>query len=342
MNYQDYSVQQFIEDPYFREWVYRPNQTSNQFWQQWLTQHPEKQPEVVQARSVLLSVQFKEYSVSEEEKDQVWRQIRQQRSVSLPPTTQSISSPDSSLTKRWPWAVGIAASLVLLMVAYLGWERSTETIYTAEYGTARTILLSDQSTVELNANSSLRVSSHWDEQREVWLEGEAFFDIQHQENRTGERIPFIVHTNELSVRVVGTEFNVLSRRGETQVGLHSGKVNLALDNEASTLAMQPGDWVAYSKEDQQLIQDQLAPASYTAWRNQRFWFDNHRLSEIATMIHDYYGLEVVLSSPELGQRTFSGQFPADRLDLMLEAIQATLAVQVDRTNQTIHIKEKEE
>ncbi len=342
MNYQDYSVQEFIEDSYFRQWVYRPDSTSHQFWQRWLAQHPEKQSEVDQAQSILLEVQFKEYTVSEEEKNEVWQQIRQQRLVSLSPTTQTTSLPNASLSKRWPLAIGIAASLVLLVVAYLGWGRSTETVYTAEYGTTRTILLADQSTVELNANSILRVSKDWDEEREVWLEGEGFFAIQHQEDATGERIPFIVHTHELSVRVVGTEFNVLSRRGETQVGLHSGKVYLNLDHETSSLTMQPGDWVAFSEEDQQLTQDQLTPASYTAWRDQRFWFDNHTLSEIASMIHDYYGLEVILSSPSLGQRTFSGQFPTDRLDLMLKAIQATLAVQVTITDQTIRVTTQEE
>ncbi|WKN45431.1 FecR domain-containing protein [Tunicatimonas pelagia] len=338
MRYQDFSVQAFIEDDYFRRWVYQPDQVSDRFWKNWLAEHPEKQTEVAEARSVLLAIQFKEYSVSTEEKDQIWHQIRQQRSLPIPATT----SQSSSIGRAWRWTTGIAASLALIVVAYLWWERSAETVYTVEYGTTRTILLSDQSTVELNANSTLRVSHHWNEKREVWLEGEAFFDIHHHEGTSGQRIPFIVHTSELAVRVVGTEFNVLSRRGETQVGLHSGKVKLSLDEDVSEVEMQPGDWVTFSKEGQQLTKDHLIPASYTAWRNQRFWFDNHSLSDIAMMIEDYYGLEVNISSAALSQRTFSGQFPADRLDLMLTAIEVTLSVRLTRTGQSINIAEKEE
>lgn len=342
MTYQKFSIQDFIEDAYFRKWVYQPDEVSNQFWKSWLVKYPEKKAEVDDARSILLSVQFKSYSVSDQEKREVWKQLLHQRENANPAANHSIPKRKSSLPNRLRWVSGIAASLAIVLLTYVWWMRSEEMVYTAEYGTTRTILLADQSTVELNANSTLRISHHWGERREVWLEGEAFFDIYHQEDESGQRIPFIVHTNELAVRVVGTEFNVLSRRGETQVGLHSGKVELTVATDEPSIDMQPGDWVAFSENDQQLIRDQLASTIYTAWRNQKFWFDNHTLSEIARMIEDYYGLGVTLSSPAVGQRTFSGQFPADRLNLMLEAIQATLKVSIVKTGNEIIISGEKE
>ena len=203
------------------------------------------------------------------------------------------------------------------------------------------IILPDQSTVELNANSTLRVKSDWENQREVWLEGEAFFEIKPKTAKTGERIPFLVHTDELVVNVVGTEFNVLTRRGETQVGLSSGKVKLALNKEDTPpIDMQPGDWVAFSQDKQQLKKNQVAPDAYTAWRNHHFLFDGHTLAEVKTMLEDYYGYQVRLENTGLAQRTFSGQFPADRLDLLLEAIQATLDVEIKKTDNEILISEK--
>lgn len=338
MKYQEFTFQDFVEDAYFRSWIYQPDEASNHFWKNWLAHHPEKQADVDQARLILLSVQFKQYSVSDEEKSEVWNRIRQHRHA----TERPLASPLPSTRPRWKSRfVGssvIAAALAMLVLVYSWWARSDEAVYTAEYGTTRTIILADQSTVELNANSTLRVRSLEDDRREVWLEGEAFFAIQPQTTGTGQRIPFLVHTDEMIIKVVGTEFNVLSRRGETQIGLRSGKVKLTLDTEdPSDLDMQPGDWVAFSPTEQQLTRDQVAPDAYTAWRDHRFLFDEHTLSEVKTMLEDYYGYSVRLVDAGLARRTFSGQFPADRLDLMLEAIRATLEVKITKTGQEILI-----
>ena len=241
--------------------------------------------------------------------------------------------------------MAVAASVGVLLIAfawgYTHWLSPREQVYTAAYGTTQTIILPDQSTVELNANSILRVSTDWTRQREVWLEGEAFFKVQPQRMGSGEKIPFLVHTDELLVKVVGTQFNVLSRRGETQVGLSSGKVTLALaDEENPNVDMQPGDWVAFSQQKEQLEKSKIAPDAYTAWRNHQLRFDGHPLSEVRTVLEDYYGYQVTFSTPALNNRTFSGEFPTDRTDLLLTAIEAALGVTVRKKGNKISIAER--
>nr|WKN35614.1 FecR domain-containing protein [Tunicatimonas sp. TK19036] len=341
MKYRDFSYQDFVEDAYFRQWIYQPDEASNHFWKNWLTQHPEKQEDVEQARLILLSVQFKQYSVSAKEENEVWNQILQQRNAARQPSLDTHSAQIPRWKSSLTWGSAVAASVALLLLAYVWWARPEETVYTAEFGTTRTIILTDQSTVELNANSTLRVTSGWARNREVWLEGEAFFEIQPKETQAGQRMPFLVHTNELIVEVLGTEFNVLTRRGETQVGLQSGKVKLALNTQdSSNVEMQPGDWIAFSENNEQLKKETVASDAYTAWRNHGFLFDEHTLSKVKTMLEDYYGYSIHFDDAELAQRTFSGKFPADRLDLLLQAIQATLDVKIKRTDDEILISEK--
>ncbi|MBK8505327.1 MAG: FecR domain-containing protein [Saprospiraceae bacterium] len=101
-----------------------------------------------------------------------------------------------------------------------------ESIYTAGFGERQKIVLPDGSAVDLNANSSLRLGSQWVEGiQEVWLEGEAYFEV---EKNLSKGVKFTVHTNGPDVEVVGTHFNVDSRKEETRIYLEEGKVCLIL------------------------------------------------------------------------------------------------------------------
>ena len=338
MKYANFSSSDFAADEGFRRWVYHPDAASNRFWKDWCAQHPEKQAAVEEAQQLLLSLRFKDYTPSAEEKREVWHRINQARTIAVARVVRR-----RTMVRRWATVAATFAGVLLLGLTYLysGWFDSREQVYTAAYGTTQTIILADQSTVELNANSTLRVSTDWTRQREVWLEGEAFFKVQPQRSGAGKKVPFLVHTDELLVEVVGTQFNVRSRRGETQVGLSSGKVTLALPAEENpNIDMQPGDWVAFTQKAQRLEKSQLAPATYTAWRDHRLRFDGHRLSEVRTVLEDYYGYQVTFSDEALANRTFSGEFPTDRTDLLLAAIEAALEVTVSRQDNEISIAER--
>ena len=121
MKYREFSYQDFVEDAYFRQWIYQPSEASNHFWKEWLRQHPEKQTDVDQARLILLSVQFKQYSVSAQEENKVWNQILQQRQSS----NRHLKNTHSDQAPRWKsrlrWSSGMAASLAILLLAYIWW-----------------------------------------------------------------------------------------------------------------------------------------------------------------------------------------------------------------------------
>ncbi len=155
------------------------------------------------------------------------------------------------------------------------------------------------------------------------------YQVQPQRAVSGQKTRFLVHTDELVVEVVGTQFNVLSRRGETQVGLSSGQVPLASAAEESpNVDMQPGDWVAFSQEAQRLEKNQLSPATYTAWRDHRLRLRAPLVEAVVLELPTTF--QVTFSDQTLADRTFSGEFPTDRTDLLLAAIEATLEVTIDK------------
>ena len=230
----------------------------------------------------------------------------------------------------------VAAVITLLILAGLTWftffhqDRLT---YTTAYGTTQQIVLPDSSVVILNANSRLEVPRHWQAQsshRQVWLEGEAFFEIQ-----PNTSAPFTVFASGVAVEVVGTSFNVHDRRGHTQVVLNTGKVKLKLADRDSPLTMQPGDLVRVNEQERTVEQRMVDPSLYSSWKDHTLSFQDTPLSEIAILLEDNYGYEVQIANPQLAQRRFTGSVPSEDINMLLDKLSRVFGMQVSRTERQI-------
>jgi ferric-dicitrate binding protein FerR (iron transport regulator) len=207
---------------------------------------------------------------------------------------------------------------VLLLVLALGagywlWpaQRGLQAQYATQAGQQRTVRLPDGSVVVLNGNSRLTTAATWDAQtpREVWLEGEGYFQVSHLAQQPGLAIEqaagnakFVVHAGDLSVSVLGTKFNVINRLGvPSKVTLNDGKVlaehgNLFSHNE---VLMKPGDLVEYAPAAQELAKRTVEPTYYSAWVTGTVKFDHTPLSEIIQLLKDSYGLQVTVDDPRM-------------------------------------------
>src|SRR5690625_3679105 len=122
----------------------------------------------------------------------------------------------------WVWKSVAGVLLIGLLVFFLK-ETLIYKTYHADYGDTRTVHLADGSVVNLNANSTLRVSRwmKWRSVREVWVTGEAYFSVK----STSDQRYFLVHTPQLNVEVLGTKFNIKDRYKSAKVVLQEGKVD---------------------------------------------------------------------------------------------------------------------
>lgn len=163
------------------------------------------------------------------------------------------------------------------------------------------LVLSDGTQVWLNAASSLRFPLHFDEKnRIVHLEGEAFFEVTENKKK-----PFIVQSQNHSVRVLGTSFNVSAYPDEhTQTTLLTGAVEVNTVNRLMNL--QPG--MQSDAFGDRLIRRTVDVESITAWKDNRFVFVKEPLTDIMKKLERWYDVEFVIEKGSEGllKKTFSG------------------------------------
>ena len=338
MKYDDYSVREFVLDEYFQQWVKDPTPESVRFWKQWLAQYPEKEAVVAEARQLVNLIRFQDYPFPKQDFDQVWKKLEVAAMEQNLGHRKNLRTPP---IYRRSW-FKIAASLALLIAGMTAWWLlpSQGKQYMTAYGETRRVVLPDHSVVTLNANSSLKLNGVWNAntRREVWVEGEAFFDITQQPGKGNAE--FVVHSRELDVLVLGTSFNVNNRRGKTSVMLHSGKVRIHLPQGQEQVVMQPGELVEYNRYDRTLLKSPANSQLYSAWKEGEWIFEQAPLYEVANVIQDNYGHEVVIVDETLKYREFTGGFPSNNLEIILQSIAALYDVDVAQENNRIIINRK--
>jgi len=236
--------------------------------------------------------------------------------------------------RRSSWRVWVSAAaclVVILMAAGIDkwWIRGKNTVDTP-YGQTARLVLPDGTEVMMNANSSFTYPRHWKEgkDREGWLKGEAFFHVR----KTSQHDRFIVHTDHFDVIVTGTEFNVVNQPDNAGVVLKEGTVTL-IDEHGTEIKMAPGDNVVL--KGTQLIRETVNPEDATAWMDNKMNFDNTPLSEVIRMIRFHYGVEVEVSNPTMLNKTLTGIYPNDNLDVLLKALEATKEYKVERSGDRV-------
>lgn len=153
------------------------------------------------------------------------------------------------------------------------------------------LVLSDGTSVWLNAATAIRFPAHFTSgRREVFLSGEAYFDVAHDKSA-----PFIVHTDQQSTRVLGTKFNITSYKGQQTdiVTLIEGSVE-ATSNYNEKILMTPGHQAHIGKQIRYTTVENAEDVA--AWRNGEFFFDNTPMGEVMTKIGLWYNLEVNLDN----------------------------------------------
>jgi transmembrane sensor len=231
----------------------------------------------------------------------------------------------------------VAAAVLLLIVAgcVLYWNAGRMTTIYSPPGERTSVRLPDGSHVTLNGNSTLRYANHWNDEakREVWIDGEAFFAVRHTELDT----KFVVHTsNELNVEVLGTKFNVRSRSERSEVMLTEGKVRLEVENITDApVYLRPGELATVVNNV--VSTHAVEEHRYTSWLQQTLVFDRTSLAEVATLLHDTYGLDVTFVGEGLAQRELSGEISSATINDVLYAISETFNLKVDRADQHVTI-----
>ncbi|MEQ6118359.1 FecR domain-containing protein [Reichenbachiella sp. MALMAid0571] len=336
MKYNQYNTNDFLKDEYFVRWVTKGDNGTNLFWEKWLQNNPDKAVEVAQAKQVINSLEFNEsYSLKESEYVEMLEGVLKGK-ASQQQKSQLVYQPKFS----WlGWAAAIAL-LVLSIYALIPTEHDTLSETTAitwvvketKRGQKNLIKLGDGTVVKLNAGSSLRFPEKFNSsKREVYLEGEAFFEVTKDVNR-----PFSVISNDIVTTALGTSFNVNSNveTRNVRVALVTGKVKVE-DTKGSSVILTPSEIVIYNNG--QITKGNFDYNEEVAWRDGKLYFNQKQLKDVFEVLENWYGIEIESSKTVKGY--YTGEFENNpSLEKVLDGIAFATGLEYEINNNTVNIK----
>ncbi|MBO9153574.1 FecR domain-containing protein [Chitinophaga sp. GCM10012297] len=328
MTFSNFTTQDFLQHPDFRKWVLEQDEAAAAFWAGWLRDNPGREKELLDAKEILLALQAHTHTPPEGAEAETWNRIARSmeegaKVVRMPVAKRRVSA--------GMWLGYAVVTIGILALAAVWLLKAEEITYETAMGEIRTIELPDHSVIRLNGNSGIRYESGWEKgaPREVYLTGEAFFTVTQQPGAE----PFIVHTNDLQIRVLGTSFNVNTRRKATQVVLSNGKVQLVPnDNKnARPITMSPGDMVVYSEATTTMVTKQVEPENYCSWRNKVLEFTDAPIKDVVRALQENMGVTIEPEDAGLGDQTFTGSIPLDDIGIFFKTISRTFDVEIEKT-----------
>ena len=192
------------------------------------------------------------------------------------------------------------------------------------YGKRSKIQLSDGSTIWLNSGSKMIYPAVFnDNRREVYLEGEAIFDVAHDEDH-----PFVVLSEDHEIEVLGTVFCVTNYLDESSINtvLKSGSVQISYSKDSSPkngdkMKITPGTLASYNKKFRSIKSEKVNVDNYFSWREGVLVFKNNNLSFIMKKLSRFYNINISISDEILSNETFSGYLDLNEdLDIVIQNI----------------------
>ena len=335
-SYRDYvhfQTEDFLSDPPFREWAAHPTPEMNAYWQGLLQTHPHLDESFSHARHVALGLESSWTAFSDTYVNALYSRIQSVATDADPAVNWG----------RWQTYRLAAAVATILLAGIWGWRYYfTAQTFSTQYGELREVRLYDGSLVTLNANSSLQLPSRyeWRSTREVWLNGEAYFNVRKQamvDNNSFRK--FTVHTHPIDVMVVGTRFNVYTRPQKTQILLDEGRVQLSGRDNRQLVTMQPGQLIEYGATQHHSVVRRAIPRQLrqvVSWKKNLLAFDEAEMSELARRFNETYGLALVLEGDDFENQQFTGELPINDLDKALLILSQTFDMKPIRDGERVY------
>lgn len=240
------------------------------------------------------------HSLSETQQDALWSKIKQD--IRTSPSITKKPAKVIKLVYRW---ASVAAVLLLVVLLWRNLDvphpATMLIVENTQINHIQKVDLPDGSRVWLNHKSKLTYPSDFEDSvRLVALEGEAFFDVKKDAQH-----PFIVKTDQIQTRVLGTSFNVRAYTSDNsiKVALVEGKVQVEISSEAATLTdyveLAPGKQITINKKDDSYATGAFANDAPYAWKNSIIYFDGADVRTVTETLQSWYNVQFTLQEDTL-------------------------------------------
>lgn len=324
-----------------------------------------------------------ECSIAEIEEIQAWRKLSQEnentfiqqsqlfnlfsKSSEFTPDANKawenvISKIDSQKTKTikytpklWLFARIAAAVILLITVSYFLLTTQKPDIqivtlsekieYISSKGEKKEIILPDGSKIWLNSDSKLSYFSNFGKEikREVYLNGEAFFDVTKDSLH-----PFIVKTDKIEIQVLGTSFNVNSYSDDDiiETTLVSGKVEITkkktLLGKDEIVDLEPNQKVSFSKKSAKFDTEKVDTEIFTSWKENKLVLYNEPMGKLVKKLERWYDVKIEIESKEIEKYRYTATFEDESIRKVLDLLKmsAPIDFKIQKNNEIIIFKKK--
>lgn len=358
-DYKKYGVEDLVWDTFFRQWVLAPTRESDRVWKQLQAENPEMRDNINKAREVVLSLRVVEPEISTAEISKLVKEtISKTTPGSIIPSGPEVYRVIPFYKKFW---FRIAASLTIVMFfAWLAKSRLPENnpaafgkleslaadngLLIENVNTTRApllISLDDGSKVTLAPESRIRYARKFvGSKREIYLTGEAFFDIHKDPAR-----PFFVYANELVTKVLGTSFTIKAYKTskEVTVEVKTGRVSVftQLDpdvkekinnHELEGVVLSPNQKIIYARDQIRMVKTLVEKPEIivSKARTPQFIFEDVPVSEVFDSIGKAYGIDILYDEELLKgcplTAILENQTLHEKLTIICKAIEANYEI----------------
>lgn len=328
-DYHLYTKEDFLEDAFFVEWVRYARPEATAFWEAWEAAGHGNVADMRYARQVLEGIYgLERFKPADAVKAAVWENIH----------AAVFHGPVAARRPSLRW-LRYAAAAVILPAALIGGYYlfgNREKKYTTGNGEHLVVTLPDSSIVTMNANTTITYRRWSQQKREVWLSGEAIFEVKPAVKYLAA--PFTVHAGEIDVEVLGTVFNIKYRRNKAEVFLQSGKVRVTELQKHTAVVLSPDQKANYESDRLQVV---TVPANSTqtmAWRENKMELTMTSVKEIIETLQDQFGYTIVLQDSSIANKTIEGTLRLQNINSVMFELSAILNVTIEKHNDTLTFK----
>lgn len=263
--------------------------------------------------------------------ESAWAKVSKELHLTEEPKVIQMPRRNNNLVIRIAAAVVIVLGIALVFTNKLS---KPEMILVASLSNEqKEVILPDQSKVFLNANSSIEYPEDFNgDTREVKLEGEAFFEI----TKDAEH-PFIIHTQEVYTKVLGTSFNILARKNSSQivVSVKTGKVEVGL--KGSKVNLEPGYEAKVDLTNRTLNKSLSSSDNYLSWKTKEMYFNDVTIEYLISFLSSYYNVTIT-ANKELLPCHFTGNFNNASLTDILNVLGLSNGIKYTIDNKNISLE----
>ena len=329
-NREEYQIEDFLVDESFVNYHFGLNTVHQEFWQEWIRQHPAKRSLVNEAKEMLQMLSLT--PLDNEHRDELARIKGAILDENLSTVTKRAvlfrllhwnQLDKGHKQQKWVKYLAAAAILIFLISGYLLLQRfnvkSNGLSERANNGSTPLVLtMIDGTIVTLAPHSFLRYPQQFGKDREVYLGGEGQFHVSRDVNH-----PFRLHAEDMIVTVLGTVFNVKKQSGDSivLVELLEGKLSIEIKNNPATkpLTLNPNERVVYNQYSKNLYKESWQRYSEPTLKENHLVFRQNSFEEIARQIKSVFGVTLINQSNKRNWR-FTGEFNNTTAKEIIESI----------------------